>query len=241
MKQRVFKFKYHSNMILLIIALAAYFAILRFSGTQKTTFFVKYYQTYNERRFLGLFLSVFLLSLFPTLKKMYITEIVVRNSSKWNYIISIFKEICLMSFAYSVMISIGWYFIIGTGTTDWILKENCIYMGVVLFTQIIGWIMIGMVELLVYIWIKNLPVSFIVCDMLFIMTNLSLYLSNDKRYISFVRLYDFMYDLLKIDDIFTIASIGFLYIAIIMLLIWLSYFSLKINDFMPGGKKSYAR
>lgn len=243
MKQKKLLYLKDKAMPLFLLTLLLLYLIgLRYGANDReTSFMERYYQSYNERRFLSLYLSAFLLSLFPVIKNFYITERLIRCNRIYAYVISIVKQIGVMALLYTVVLVIGWFDLVGSKTKDWMTGASILYISIIFFTQLIGWFLIGILEGFVYIMIKSLPLTFIICETLLIVTNLSLYISDNKLLVQYIRLYDFMFDLSKMGNFLTIFSIGFFNIAVITALVGLSYHVLRRHDFIPGGKRLYGK
>ena len=145
-----------------------------------------------------------------------------------------------MALQYSFLLSFGWYVIVGTGIQNLSGKNYLMYMLCIFAEQFIGWIEIGMLEVCIYILIHNLLLSFIMCDALLILMNLSLYIGNNEQVLQYTRLYDFMFNPAKIDNIYKIVSIGLFHIMIISFLFLICYEIIKRHDYIMGGKREHA-
>ncbi len=237
-------FKYYFvkylNIISVVFLLIIIFIYQRNTLSAEETLIHAFRTTYNERIFLALYVTVYLVSLFPLLKLVFQTEYVVRISTKWRFFEMLCKKIFFIAFLYSLLLSFGWYAIVGSGIQDFITKRYVLYIICIFLGQLIGWIEIGMIEVYLYILIQNLPLSFIISDALLIGMNLSLYISHNEHVLQYTRLYDFMFYPEEIGDLYKIVSNGFFHIAILSLLFLTSYEFIKRHDYIMGGKREHA-
>lgn len=199
-----------------------------------------FYMAYNERRFLALYANIYLVSLFPILNQIFKTEYVTRVSTKWSFFKILCIRITIMALQYSFLLSFGWYAIVGSGVQPLSDKSYVVYMLCIFVEQFIGWIEIGMLETCIYILIHNLLLSFVICDALLILMNLSLYIGSNEQVLQYTRLYDFMFNPVKIDNIYRIVSIGLFHIMIILLLFLICHEIIKRHDYIMGGKRGHA-
>lgn len=234
-----FKYYIKKNIIQL---LTAFFILFVFVYQGKASYFNDGYGSiigniFNERIFLALYVIVFLIGLFPVLKKIYHTEYLVRISSKWNFLEKICFRVCIISFEYSIILSFGWYIASGFFMSSYSSKRDIIYVLIFLLKQLIGWIEIGMMEVFIYILFKNLALAFVLSDGILIMLNLSLYSVDNQVLQRYLRLYDFMIYSLTYGNIYIMFSTVFFHIAVIFCLFLLSHELLKKHDFISGVKK----
>ncbi len=230
----------HSNKIMIFFLFLFVFVYQRQTLRPNETVMGAFRLAYNERRFLALYVIVYLAGLFPVLKQLFQTEYVSRVSSKWNFFEMAWRKIIFMALLYSLLLSFGWYVIVCTGMQDFSGESYVLYMLCVFVEQFIGWVEIGMLEACIYIVIHNLVLSFIISDAILILMNLSLYVGGNEQVLMYTRLYDFMFNPAKIDDIYKIISIGLFHIVIISLLVLIGYELLKRHDFIVGGKREHA-
>lgn len=241
MRKYIFILKANIGKIMAIAFIFIFFAMKRMEVQEESLFMKMYYDTFNERRFLSIYLTLYLILLFPIIKKVQSIEYITRYSRKWDCVIVQFFKILKVSLLYSFVIAFGWYFLIGAFCMQGMEREHVILICCITFTQVIGWTLMGMIEMVVYIFLKNIVLSFLLCDALFILTNLSLYVTSSLQFVHFVRVYDFMFDIGNINNPFILVSILFFYIAIIMGLIWFSYFAIAKQDFLAKEASGYAK
>lgn len=230
----------HSNKLIIVFLLFFIFIYQRQTLCSGETLNSAFQMAYNERRFLALYVTVYLISLFPILIQIFQTEYVSRVSTKWRFFEIFWIKITIMALQYSFLLSFGWYVIVGSGIQDFLDKSYVMYMLCIFAEQFIGWIEIAMLEACIYILIHNLLLSFIICDALLILMNLSLYIGSNEQVLQYTRLYDFMFNPVKIDDIYKIVSIGLFHIVIISLLFLICYELIKRHDYIMGGKRKHA-
>ncbi len=230
----------HLNKLIIGFLLFFIFIYQRQTLRSGETLISAFQMAYNERRFLALYVNVYLVSLFPILKQIFQTEYVTRISTKWRFFEMLWIKITIMALQYSFLLSFGWYVIVGSGIQNLSGKSYVMFMLCIFAEQFIGWIEIGMLEACIYILIHNLLLSFIMCDALLILMNLSLYIGSNEQILQYTRLYDFMFNPAKIDDIYKIISIGLFHIMIISFLFLICYEIIKRHDYIMGGKRGHA-
>lgn len=230
----------HSNKLIIVFLLFFIFIYQRQTLRSGETLVSAFHMAYNERRFLALYVNVYLVSLFPILKQIFQTEYVTRVSTKWSFFEMLWIKITIMALQYSFLLSFGWYVIVGSGIQNLSGKSYVMFMLCIFAEQFIGWIEIGMLEAYIYILIHNLLLSFIICDALLILMNLSLYIGSNEQILQYIRLYDFMFSPAKIDNIYKIVSIGLFHIMIISFLFLICYKIIKRHDYIMGGKREHA-
>lgn len=230
----------HSNKLILVFLILFVFIYQRQTLQSRETLISAFGIAYNERRFLALYVNVYLLSLFPILKQIFQTEYVTRFSTKWSFFEMLWRKITVMALQYSFLLSFGWYVIVGSGIQNLSGKSYVMYILCIFAEQFIGWIEIGMLETCIYILIHNLLLSFIICDALLILMNLSLYIGSNEKFLQYTRLYDFMFHPAEINGIYKIVSIGLFHIAISSLLFLICYEIIKRHDYIMGGKREHA-
>lgn len=240
MKKYKYYFVEHGNKWIIMLLLSGIFLYQRQVLKAEETLIHAFQINYNERRFLVLYLNIYLVSLFPILKRMFQTEYVIRISSKWKYLEKICIKIIIMALGYSFLLSFGWYVMVGSGIENAKGQSYFLYILYIFVEQFIGWVEIGMFEVLVYIFIHNRALVFIICDSILILMNLSLYIGSNEKILQYTRLYDFMFNPQKINNIYTIVSIGLFHIIMISLLFLFSHNLIKKHDYIKGGKKAHA-
>lgn len=230
----------HSNKLMMICLLFGIFIYQRQALGVNDTLISAFHMAYNERNFLSLYVLVYLISLFPILKQIFQIEYVTRVSAKWRFFEMLWVKISIMALQYSLLVSFGWYVIAGSGFRNFLKKEYVIYILWVFIRQFIGWLEIGMLETCIYILIHNLMLSFIICDALLILMNLSLYIGSNEQILQYTRLYDFMCSPEKNNGIYKVVSIGMFHVVIILLLFLICYEIIKRHDYITGGKREHA-
>lgn len=233
MDRRYFKYKQNRKYILTMMIFIVYFAIIRRSIDATGDLISLLGRTCNERIFLAVFLPIFLVNNFNMLKNMVNPSIVIRESSKWNYTFVIFKTMISHSVIYTSLVLGNWYIMIGMSGSEEKSRVVFIYILYMFFTQIIGWTLIGMTQILVFLCLPNIVLSFIFCQLLFIMTNLSLYLSLTLRDILAIRIYSFMFGVSDFTNGQSLLTVGLIYGVIIMLATLICYKLLRNYDFLP--------
>lgn len=239
MKKYKYYFVEHGNKLIITLLLTLIFMYQRQALRTEETVLSAFQVNYNERRFLVLYLNIYLVSLFPILKQIFQTEYVFRISNKWRFLEKLWGKITIMALGYSFLLSFAWYAIVGSGIGNTEGNSYFMYILCIFAEQFIGWMEIGMFEVLAYILVHNLLLAFILCDSFFILMNLSLYIGSNEKILQYTRLYDFMFNPAKINDIYTIVSIGFFHIVIISLSFLISHNLIKRHDYLKGGKKAH--
>lgn len=237
------KYKYyfveHGNKLIIAFLLIFVFIYQRESLRTDETVISAFQINFNERRFLALYLNIYLVSLFPVLRRIFQTEYVCRISTKWKVIEKLWGKITIMALEYSLLLSFVWYAIVGSGIENTDGKSYFMYIFCIFAEQFIGWMEIGMFEVLAFILVQHLLLGFILCESFFILMNLSLYIGSNEKILQYTRLYDFMFNPMKINDIYAIVSIGLFHIVIISLLFLVSHNLIKRHDYLKGGKKAH--
>lgn len=228
------------NKIILVFLLTINFIFQRYNVPHDKTLIGEFLLEYNERRFLAIYVGIFLIGLFPIFKNVFKTEYVTRISEKWRVCWLIWKGVAVISLLYAFLVSFGWYIIVGLSIPNGLNKNYLIYMFYTFIKQVIGWFEIGIIEAFIYIMVHNLLLAFIFCYSLLILMNLSLYISSKEQVLQYVRLFDFMFSPSDNIGLYKNFSIGMFHVVIICLLILASYEIIKRHDYLLGGKWKYA-
>jgi hypothetical protein len=229
------RLKYYLERILVLLSLMIIFGYIRLQGNMYEDLLAQFASCVNEAQYLGFYLPVFLISVFPIFNDILKEQVVVRQTNKWDYILYIFGEVCKSSAIYAFAISFGWFFIIGTGIDGWNVPENWIFIGSIFIGQFIGWTMAGMLEAMLYLVIKNLPLAFILCYFIFIATNLSLYVNTSQQLEYYIRIYEMMFHIELFGSIYTLINVMCFYLILISSSIWACYWIIKHHDFLDDG------
>lgn len=237
MNHYTFFLKKNLHIFLVVMTFFGGYILVRCLGYERIDFMRFYNRTYNEIRFIMPYVFFFLLCLLPVIKKIFVGELLVRKTNKWEYMIKIYKEIFVLSVIYTLILTVGWYLVLGTGTYNWQTKDVIVHMSIIVIAQVLGWTMIGLLELFVYAIVKNLAFSFVISFVFFVTTNLSSLVYNYERPDSSVRLFDFMFRFTEYKNLFLMMSTGAFYVTICMGLLWGVYFLILRHDFVFGGKK----
>lgn len=199
-----------------------------------------FHLTYNERSFLAVYVSMFLISLFPILKQIVKAEFVVRASVKWQYLGRIWKCLLVMALWDSFLLSFVWYIVVGSkGSSD--IGNELPYMVCVFVTQVIGWMEIAMLESFCFILTRKFAVSFLICEGLLILTNLSRYLIGSTKILQYTRVYDFMFHPEQLGNVYRMISVGLVHVMLILSLVFVCYEIVKRYDYVAGGKTHTCR
>lgn len=227
--------------IMLCIIMILILVLVRRQTDSEIEFLSGFFQWFNERKFLAIYVTLYLISLFGQLKLIYDADRVIRNTDIWNHLSFIWKEIGVNAIIFAFLSTAGWYVIVGTAIKDCMNYRNIIYMCLIFFTQNIGWIEIGILATFIYSIVRNSPFTYILCHTTLILLNLSLYITNSEKFVQYSRIYYFMYELRQLNNWFTVISVAFLHIAIIFLLVFSTYSVVKKHDFISGDKNAYAQ
>lgn len=233
MDRRYLKYKQSRKYILTMMIFILYFAFVRRTIDSTGNLISLLGRTCNERIFLAVFLPIFLVNNFNMLKNIVNPSIIIRENSKWNYTFVTVKTMVLHSVIYTSIVLGNWYIMIGMSGIEGKSRAVFIYIFYMFITQIIGWTLIGMTQIIVFLYLPNIVLSFIFCQLLFIMTNLSLYLSLTLRDILAIRIYSFMFELSDFTNWESLLTVGLIYGVIIMSVTFICYKLLKNYDFLP--------
>lgn len=235
-----FILKQKIDRVLLVFIMTCVLVCTRVQVTPMDSFVSVFHQSYNERKFLGIYVTLYLLSILPVLKGIYDTNKVIRNRSILRHLQMVWKEICVTAGVFVFLSTIGWYVIVGSKTAEWFDKENVFFVILIFITQFIAWIEIGMLATFVYSIIRNLAITYVLCQFTLIMLNLSLYITNSEKYVQYSRIYLFMYDLQQLDNLQRAISVGLFHIAVIFIFIFGTLCVFNNCDFALREKKLYA-
>lgn len=230
----------HLNKIVIVFLLILNFIFQRNNVPEDKTLIGAFRLEYNERRFLAIYVGIFLIALFPVLKKIFKAEYVTRLSEKWRVCELLWKEVAVISLLYAFLISFGWYMIVGLSIPNGLNRNYLLYMFFTFIKLFIGWFEIGIIEAFIYILIHNLLLAFISCDAFLILMNLSLYIGSNEQVLQYTRVFDFMFNASDNIGLYRSISVGMFHIVIICLLILASYEIIKRHDYLMGGKRKYA-
>lgn len=226
--------------VLLVFIMMCVLLYRRVQVTSTDSLLSVFHQSYNERKFLGTYLTLYLLSVLPVLKGIYDTNKVVRNRSRLRHLQMIWKEIYITAGIFAFLSTIGWYVIVGSKTAEWLNKENVFFVVLIFITQLIAWAEIGILATFVYSVIRNLAITYVLCQFALIMLNLSLYITNSEKYVQYSRIYLFMYDLQQLDNSQRIISVGLFHLAVTFIFILGTLCVFNNCDFALEEKKLYA-
>jgi len=235
-----FFLKQKTATVLLVFIMMCVLFCTRAQVTPMDSLLAVFHQSYNERKFLGTYVTLYLLSVLPILKGMYDTNKVIRNRSILWHLQMIWKEICITAGIFAFLSTIGWYVIVGSKTAEWLNKENVFFVVLIFITQIIAWAEIGILATFVYSMIRNLAITYVLCQFTLIMLNLSLYITNSGKYAQYSRIYLFMYDLQPLDNLHRVISVGLFHIAVTFIFIFGTLCVFNNCDFALREKRLYA-
>ena len=195
-----------------------------------------YWVMFNERRFLSIYLSLFLCSLIPYMKRIFCVDYVTRFPSKWVFLEKLCLRIFLIAIIYSLLLTFGWYGIVGPRVGG---ENNAMFLKSLAFIflgNMIGWMEVGLLEVFLYSLIHNVLLAFVFCYAGAISMNLSLYTMRSEQFTRYIRLYDFMYHPEIFKTKYDYVSVTFFHIVVIFLIFLLCHERIKRHDYVKGGK-----
>ncbi len=240
MKKFSFILKRQMDKVLLVFVMTCILVWMRVQVIPTDSFLSVFHQSYNERKFLGIYVTLYLLSILPVLKGVYNTNTVIRNRSISRHLQMVWKEICITAGIFVFLSTIGWYVIVGSKTVEWFDKGNVYFVILIFVTQFIAWVEIGILATFVYSIIRNLAITYVFCQFALIMLNLSLYITNSEKYVQYSRIYLFMYDLQQLDNLQRVISVGLFHVAVAFTFILGTLCVFNKSDFALKEKRLYA-
>lgn len=240
MNKLSFILKRRIDRVLLVFIMTCILVCTRIQVTPMDSLLSVFHRSYNERKFLGIYVTLYLLSILPVLKDIYDTNKVIRNRSILKHLQMVWKEICVTAGMFVFLSTVGWYIIVGSKTAEWFNKENVFFVMLIFVTQFIAWIEVGMLATFVYSIIRNLPITYVLCQFALIILNLSLYITNSEKYVQYRRIYLFMYDLQQLDNLQRVISVGFFHVAVTFIFIFGTLCVFNNCDFALREKRLYA-
>lgn len=231
-KERIIK---NLNFICVACLIFLIFVIRKKTNDMQDTCLHAFQLEFNERRFLGIYLSIFLIGIFPILLKLYKVYYVTKFTTKWRIMEIIFCEIISFAVVFSMLSAFGWFLVIGIHLEGTSFSEGIRITTYYFIKIFLGWVEIGMVECVAYILLRNLFLAFIFCDGMMILMNLSIYMIKNEKLIRYLRLFDFMYAYRIEDNLFREFSIGLYHTAIICMLFIIAYEIVKRQDIIMKG------
>lgn len=229
------KMKYNIPRLLVLCFVSLIFVYIRLQNVLSQDVISQFSLCFNEMQYLGLYMPVFLVSIFHMLNDTMKEQIVIRQTNKWDYILCIFGEVVKSAFVYAFVISFGWFIIVGTAIDGWNTPKSWMFIGIIFIGQLIGWAMAGMLETMLYFMTKSVPLAFVLCYVVFIATNLSLYVNTSQQLEYYIRIYEMMFHIELFKSIYTLISVMCVYLFIITVLIWSCYWLIKHQDFLDKG------
>ena len=190
---------------------------------------------YNERSFLLLYLNIHLVGLLPIFSKIFKEEQIVRSQSKVCFLRQRLKEIILQSVIYSLLLTLGWYFIVGIQLKNNVLLEALVIIGYYFIKVMIGMLAIGIFSMGVYIVIQNLVISYIVSYGILILLNFSLFGDTTSFLYQYMSVFRFMFTSDFQWELYREISKANFHIFLSILLYSLTYAGFKKHDFLKKG------
>lgn len=240
MNRLCFFLKQHTAKILLFCIMTYILFYTRFRFASIDSLISGFHQSYNERKFLAIYVTLYLLSILPVLNSIYDTNKLIRSVNVLRHLQTIWKEICITAGMFAFLSTVGWYVVVGSKMVGCFQKENVLFVLIIFFTQIIAWSEIGILATFVYSIVKNSAITYVLCQLILIMLNLSLYIIDNERYVQYSRIYLLMYDIQQLNNLQRVISVVFFHIAVIFLFVFCTFSVLSRSDLALGGNKSYA-
>lgn len=215
-----------------LICICILYIVTRKYTTQNETILTVYTSKYTQNKVLGLYILCYLILLIPLFRQTLIENFVIRYGSHEKHINILLHKILERAIGYSFTLNITFYVIIGTNTNDWYRKENFLRMGILFFTQTLGWFIIAEINLLLLLYIRHGVFAVCLSQFIVILLNLSNYVNAYERLEYYIRMYYFMFHIEEYPSISSLISCISVYTILSVLIGICSYKKLCRFEFI---------
>lgn len=218
--------------IYIITFLLAFTVIRLFFCDDKQIIQQLYINLYCEDLAVGLYMSAYCLLFVPICTVWKSAYIGVRCDTAYKYINIFFRTIITRSVEMSAVLTIGYFVIIGTSAPDWCNIYNIRYIIFLCLTQIVGWILLGLIFVVFYMFIRNVLWTFVAEYLLIALFNYSCFITADNLVVRHTRIYYFMFHLDVYNSLAEIISAFSMNVLIILVLLVVLYKRISTMEFI---------